>query len=116
MGALTHAVLILNNSEGEGICIPVLNFPLLPIGSRITIHLKEKTIIEEAKIVEYQATNKYGPIVKISIREAREEVERSREIDKIWDSVAALCQPDMGMLCELLYPDPIDFSTQYPPA
>jgi len=110
---LPHAMLTVRNSTGEAIAIPVINFPILPVGSDIFLYLLNNICFEGATLEWYAIDNQYG--VQINVDIAIDESPDSREIqDKDWNELAKLCVEDPNKNYIWIYPHTIDYGIKFP--
>jgi len=110
MGILPNAVLVIESPEYSDlhIAVPVTNFPVLPVGSKIYLYFDDKAHIESGEITAYSANSKRGTEIDIEI-----DAENLERAAKIWSSIAKICVRDTNGLCTYLYPRSIDFNKVY---
>ena len=114
---LARAILCIPSSQDQFIGIPVANFPALPVGSAVYIYITDDVYFEDARIEEYEASNRYGTQVKLSIHSEEMLSSAPGEIlDEMWNRLALLCQKDVNMLCDFIYPEVLNFGVPYLPA
>ncbi|MDB5238147.1 MAG: hypothetical protein JWM46_417 [Candidatus Kaiserbacteria bacterium] len=109
---INHALLLIPNSATEFLAIPVTNFPILPVGSDVSIYLTETVFLEDARIVEYSVSSTRGVEIELNMR-SRNSNWTDYDIDKRWKAIAAVCVEDRGHLVDLIYPAVIDFNVKY---
>ncbi len=111
---LSHAVLFLANSSDEVINIPVTCFPILPVGSLVSLQITDTAAFEDCPIMGYQAHNRFGTSIEIDLKGPFNDEMRDEDSDKIWDQIASVCVQDSNGNGKLVYPYTVDFGVQYP--
>lgn len=54
-------------TEGESVGIVVVNFPIVPLGAKVTIYDGDICLFEEATVCEYHIYSDHGLIVNIEL-------------------------------------------------
>lgn len=100
-------------NTGEYIGIPVINFPVLPVGSLVHLFISEDLCFESFRIDNYLANSKAG--IQIELVPAKEE--DKKYFNEFWDDLSKLCTVPKGSdWCDLYYPHVIDFGAHaHPP-
>ena len=111
---LPHAVLILGNSTGQFIAIPVANFPLLPIGSNVSVYISEKVWFEGVPITKYTTTNRLGTEIDVDLRGPHGDLTNDEALDSLWARIAEVCIRDLTEHVDWLFPHVIAFDIKYP--
>ena len=90
---------------GECYGISAINFPMLPVGSKLTIYLGE-LVIEDVTIQGYHACNKRGAVVDLECidKDAFNHIAPTPE-----QLQELFAESDTG-LTEYVYPETIDFN------
>ncbi len=108
---LGNAILRLSTANGNKvIAIPVINFPILPIGTLVTAYLSAEIFFEDAVIQEYRLDTRYGVIVSLNLAPGLEITVGN----EIWKDISNICVEDPEKQFDLIYPKTIDFGATYP--
>ncbi len=110
---LHHAMLAIENSNtGEWLAIPVIDFPVIPVGAEISIWLNDDRCFDFGKILRYSTGNKYGVQVDIELLAACKEPPSDEQKDAAWTKIMDLCVTDRHLF-DYVYPKTLDYGCKY---
>lgn len=108
------AVLCLSNTDDDYIIIPVINFPLLPIGSFVDVYLDDAELaLEDLVIEDYRASNNHGTQINVAFKDSYADDEAVERGDAIWEKLVKLCEHDKSNLGNWVYLKVIDFGKHH---
>ncbi len=114
MTTISTAVLCLSNTDMEYIIIPVINFPILPIGSHVDVYLNDVELaLEDLIIEEYRASNHHGTQINVAFKDSHADDEAVERGDVLWKKLSKLCEDDKSLLGNWVYPHVIDFGKHH---